>query len=245
MSSTSGLPVRRKYKSGSLLLLALVPIIFVGFIIDRYGVNVPYADEWSNLILVEKWDAGHLRFADLIRPHNGHRILVPRRIYLAFAEMAHGNVRAEMFFSLFLCVLTSAGILYLLRRTVSTDWPRLLALWTLINVLLFSPIQAENWLWGFQFQILLSNLCVVGAVIAVTANLRVTNRVALAVLFAVAGTFSFGNSLLIWPIVGLLMIVSGVLARVLNELRPPKLWSVRLVTIRNDWARSTGQWIKS
>ena len=209
MSSTSGLPVRRKYKSGSLLFLALVPIIFVGFIIDRYGVNVPYADEWSNLILVEKWDAGHLRFADLIRPHNGHRILVPRLIFLAFAEMAHGNVRAEMFFSLFLCGLTSAGILYLLRRTVRTDWPQVLALWTLINVLLFSPIQAENWLWGFQFQILLSNLCVVGAAIAVTANFRLANRVALAALFAVAGTFSFGNSLLIWPIVGLLMIVRG------------------------------------
>ncbi|PYX84334.1 MAG: hypothetical protein DMG68_21070, partial [Acidobacteria bacterium] len=150
------------------------------FIIDRYGVNVPYADEWSNLILVEKWDAGHLTFADLFRAHNGHRIFVPRLIFLAFVEMAHGNVRAEMFFSLFICALTSAGLLYLLRRTVRTDWPRILALWVLINVLLFSPIQAENWLWGFQFQIFLSNLCVVGALIAITANLRAGIRLALA-----------------------------------------------------------------
>jgi hypothetical protein len=202
MSSTSRL-------RALLFLLALVPIVFIGFIIDRYGVNVPYADEWTNVLRVEKWDAGRLTFDDLIRPHNGHRILIPRLIFLAFAEMAHGNVRGEMFFSLFLCVLTSAGLLYLLRRTLRTGWPPVLALWALINVLLFSPIQAENWLWGFQLQIFLSNLCVVGAVIAVTANLRLAIRMTLAAFFAVAGTLSFGNGLLIWPIIILLMIVHG------------------------------------
>jgi hypothetical protein len=113
----------RKYFSALLFLLALVPIIFVGFIIDRYGVNVPYADEWSNLILIEKWNTGHLRFVDLIRAHNGHRILIPRLIFLAFAQMVHGNVRGEMYFSLFLGGLTSAGLLYLLRRTVRAGWP--------------------------------------------------------------------------------------------------------------------------
>jgi hypothetical protein len=218
ISLISGLPVARKYLSGLLLLLALVPIVFVGFIIDRYGVNVPYADEWSNLILVEKWDAGQLAFADLIRPHNGHRILIPRLIFLAFAQMGHGNVRAEMFFSLFICVLTSAGLLYLLRGTVRTAWPQVLGMWAFINLLLFSPIQAENWLWGFQFQIFLSNLCVVGAVIAVTANVRVQIRLTFAALFALAGTFSFGQGVLIWPVIGLLIIARG------ETRRPVLIW---------------------
>jgi len=199
----------RKHFGAILFFLALVPIVFIGFIINKYGVNVPYADEWTNLLRVEKWDAGRLTFDDLIRPHNGHRIFVPRLIFLAFAEMAHGNVRGEMFFSLFVGVLTSVGLLYLLRRAVRANWPQILAFWALINVLLFSPVQAENWLWGFQLQIFLSNLCVVGAVIAVTANFRVAIRVALAAFFAVAGTLSFGNGLLIWPIVALLMIVRG------------------------------------
>ncbi|MFL6518719.1 MAG: hypothetical protein ACJ8NS_00705 [Chthoniobacterales bacterium] len=199
----------RNCLTGLLLLLGFAPIVFVGFIINRYGVNVPYADEWSNLILIEKWDAGHLRFADLIRPHNGHRILIPRLIFLAFAEMAHGNVRAEMFLSLCICGLTSAGVLYLLRRSIRTGWPQILAVWAFINVFLFSPIQAENWLWGFQFQIFLSNLCVVGAVVALAANVRVQIRLGLAALFALAGTFSFGQGVLIWPIVAVLMISLG------------------------------------
>ncbi|HEX4630618.1 MAG TPA: hypothetical protein VH188_06605 [Chthoniobacterales bacterium] len=199
----------RKSLGALLFILALVPIVFIGFIIDRYGVNVPYADEWSNLLLVEKHDAGKLTLGALMRPHNGHRIFIPRLIFLAFADWAHGNVRAEMFFSLFVCALTSAGLLYLLWRTVRTGWPQLLALWALINVLLFSPIQAENWLWGFQFQILLSNLCALGALIAITANLRFAIRVTLAALFAVVGLFSFGQGVLIWPVVGLLMIARG------------------------------------
>ena len=199
----------RRYLGLLFFLLALVPIVFVSFIIDRYGVNVPYADEWTNLLRVEKWDAGKLTFADLVRAHNGHRILIPRLIFLAFAEMAHGNVRGEMFFSLFVCLLTSAGLLYLLRRTVGAGWPQVLALWALINLLLFSPIQAENWLWGFQLQIFLSNLCVAGAIIAVTTNLRAAIRLPLAALFAVAGMFSFGQCLLIWPIVAVLMVARG------------------------------------
>src|SRR6476620_11548249 len=102
MSSTSGLPAANTPRSRQMLLgallflVALVPMVFIGVIIDRYGVNVPYADEWTNLLRVEKWDTGRLTFDDLIRPHNGHRILVPRLIFLAFAEMAHGNVRGEM-----------------------------------------------------------------------------------------------------------------------------------------------------
>jgi hypothetical protein len=215
MSSTSALPAAhagrpRSQALGALLfLLALVPIVFIGVIIDRYGVNVPYADEWSNLIRIEKWDTGRLTFDDLVRPHNGHRILLPRLIFLAFAEMAHGNIRGEMFFSLFAGGLTSAGILWLLRRTVRAGWPQVLAVWALINVLLFSPVQSENWLWGFQLQILLSNLCVVGAVVAVTANVGFGIRMALAALFGVSGVLSFANGLLIWPIVALLMIVRG------------------------------------
>jgi hypothetical protein len=60
----------RKRSGALLFLLALAPIVFIGFVIDRYGVNVPYADEWSNLILVVKWDAERLTFGDLMRPHN-------------------------------------------------------------------------------------------------------------------------------------------------------------------------------
>jgi len=180
--------------------LALLPMVLVAVIISRYGVNVPYGDEWSILSLFDKWESQQLTFAGLFAEHNGHRILIPRLIYLALIQLTHGNTKAEMFFSLFLCILTSAGLLILLRRTVRGSTAKQLVLWALINLFLFSPIQAENWLWGFQLQIFLANLCLVGAIVCVTSGATPFVRIAGALAFGVAGTFSFGNGLLIWPV---------------------------------------------
>lgn len=81
-----------------------------------------------------------------------------------------------MFFSLLLCTLTSLGLYLLLRRTVSGSTTKHLALWVLINLFLFSPIQAENWLWGFQLQVFLSNLCLVGAIVCITSGAKLVVR---------------------------------------------------------------------
>jgi len=189
-----------------LFVLALLPMVLVAAIISRSGVNVPYGDEWSLLSLFGKWESHQLTFADLFAEHNGHRILIPRLIYLALIQLTHGNTKAEMFFSLFLCILISAGLFVLLRRTVRGSTAKQLALWAFINLFLFSPIQAENWLWGFQLQIFLSNLCLVGAIVCVTSDATRFVRIAGTLAFGLAGTFSFGNGLLIWPVILFLLV---------------------------------------
>jgi hypothetical protein len=189
-----------------LFLLALLPMAWVAAIINHYGVNVPYGDEWNVVTLLGKWDAHDLSFADLYSAHNGHRILIPRLIYFAIAKAAHGNLRVEMFVSFFFCLLTSAGVYFLLRRTVSGSTTKHLALWGLINLFLFSPIQAENWLWGFQLQVFLSNLCLISALVCVTRDTSTLVRFFSTLAFALAGTFSFGNGLLIWPAVFLVLL---------------------------------------
>jgi len=186
--------------------VALLPMALIAAIINYYGVNVPYGDEWNVVTLLGKWDSHELSFADLYSAHNGHRILIPRLIYFAIAGLAHGNLRVEMFVSLFLSLLTSAGFYLLLRRTVSGSTTKHFALWGLINLFLFSPIQAENWLWGFQLQVFLSNLCLIGAMVCVTRNTSTLVRFLSTLAFALAGTFSFGNGLLIWPAVFLVLV---------------------------------------
>jgi hypothetical protein len=189
-----------------LFLVALLPIVLIAALINYYGVNVPYGDEWRILTFLVKWDSHQLTFADFYATHNGHRILLPRLIFLALTQLTHGSLRAEMFFSLLLCTLTSLGLYLLLRRSVGGSTTKHLGLWALINLFLFSPIQAENWLWGFQLQIFLSNLCVVGAIICISSGAKLTGRLAGAFAFALAGTFSFGNGVLIWPAVFLVMV---------------------------------------
>jgi hypothetical protein len=178
----------------------------IAAIIYHYGVNVPYGDEWWIITLLGKWDSHELTFADFYGAHNGHRILIPRLIYLALTKLGHGNLRVEMFFSLSLCVVTSAGFYLLLQRTMSGSATKRIALWALINLFLFSPIQAENWLWGFQLQIFLSNLCLIGAIVCITSPSSLPLRFSAAAAFGLAGTFSFGNGLLIWPAVLLVLV---------------------------------------
>lgn len=189
-----------------LFLVALLPMVLIAAIINHYGVNVPYGDEWSVVAFLGKWDSHQLTVADFYATHNGHRILLPRLIFLGLTHLTHGSLRAEMFFSLLVCTLTSFGLYLILRRTVPGSTTKHLALWALINLFLFSPIQAENWLWGFQLQVFLSNLCVVGAILCITSGANLVARFAGALAFALAGTFSFGNGVLIWPAIFLVLV---------------------------------------
>ena len=183
-------------------LVAILPIAVLVRLISEYGVNVPYGDEWSLIPLYVKWNDHQLTFADLLRQHNEHRIFFPNLIYLAFAQLTHCNMRAEMFFSVLLCCLTSAGIYTLLKRTVPGARKHFL-LWALVNLLIFAPVQAENWLWGFQLQVFIPTVCLVASLVILGSRLRLFAKLAIASLLATIATFSFGSGILLWPAIGL------------------------------------------
>ncbi|HEY2125411.1 MAG TPA: hypothetical protein VGG94_08115 [Chthoniobacterales bacterium] len=194
----------------ALFLVALFPAALVIRLIAEYGVNVPFGDEWAMIPLFAKWHDHQMTLADLFRQHNEHRIFFPKLIYLAFAQLTHWNLRGEMFFSVFLCGLTSASLYGLLRRTVGGTTRRRLTLWAISNVLIFSPAQAENWLWGFQLQMFMPTVCLVAALLVLqTPALNIARFLGVTVLALIA-TFSFGNGLLIWPVLGLALFLSGV-----------------------------------
>ena len=188
-------------------VVALLPIAFLAIVVNHYAVNVPYGDDWSNLPLLEKCDRHQSQFSDLYRPHNEHRPFFPRLIYLAVGRWLAGDHRVEMLFSILLCVAASAILYLLLRQTLPGSRLKTLTVWALLNLLLFSPIQAENWLWGFQLQLFLANLCLVGAVFCIHSNIRLSYRIFGAVICALVGTFSFGSGLLIWPALLLLLVL--------------------------------------
>src|SRR5712691_2143263 len=194
-------------QSWALFLLAVIPVAIIVRLIGDYAVNVPYGDEWSLLSLFAKWNDHQLSFADLFRQHNEHRIFFPKLIYLAFAQWTNWNVRAEMFFSVLLCAGTSAGIYLLLQQTVPGTARKRLLLWALINVLIFAPVQAENWLWGFQLQVFIPTLCLVATLVLLQSDLRPAGKFAGAGLIVVVASFSFGGGLLLWPVVGVYFIL--------------------------------------
>jgi hypothetical protein len=196
-----------------LLLIGLVPLAAIVRLIGEFAVNVPYGDEWSLVPMFAKWHDHQLTFNDLFRQHNEHRIFFAKLIYLAFAQWTHWNVKAEMFFSVLLCCATSGAIYFLLVRTVPGTARKHLLLWALVNLLIFAPVQAENWLWGFQLQVFLPNVCLAAGLAIFASRLSDAAKVTGALLLATIATFSFGGGLLLWPVIAFCLLLQRTAAR--------------------------------
>lgn len=182
------------------IVLPLLPIVYVVALIARYGVNVPYADEFTLAPLLVKAHQHSLTFSDLFTQHNEHRYFFPRLLFIAFAWLAKGDLRAEMFFSVFLTVLVSFNLWLLVRKTIPGSAGQSLVLVFLFNVLLFSPVQAENWTWGFQFPLFLCNYLFSCALLVAVSNLGMWRKFGACLVLAFVGTFSFGGGVLLWAL---------------------------------------------
>lgn len=184
----------------ALALCAIAPALFILSLILRYGVDVPYVDEWSLAPLYAKAHAHTLTWVDLFAQHNEHRYIFPKLLLILFATWAHGNLRSEMIFSLLLCCVSSAVLWWHLQRTVAGSNAKRLFVLVLLNLVLFSPVQAENWVWGFQFTVFMVQFLVLLGIAVATSRLRVAQKFTLSAVIAAVATFSFGNGFILWLI---------------------------------------------
>jgi hypothetical protein len=109
---------------------------------------VPYWDQWDELILSPKQVFSPWIYSQ----HNEHRILFPRLLFaidtFAFAETNKFN-----FFCNVALPLALAGlIVHVARRHVSRGLSDTLWIAGIVLTVLFSAIQYENFIWGFQVQ---------------------------------------------------------------------------------------------
>lgn len=200
VAATTGLAWKQRLIRCGLFALALLPLLWVTQLINRYGVNVPYADEFTLAPLLVKAHQHALTFSDLFAQHNEHRYFFPRLLFIAIAFCAQGNLRAEMFFSVFLTLLTSVNLWILLRKTTSLSRGQQLTVLFVFNLLLFSPVQAENWTWGFQFPLFLCNYLVTCGLLAAFSSLNLSRKFALCTVLAFIATFSFGGGVVLWAL---------------------------------------------
>ncbi len=140
-----------------LKLLALAaPALFAGMLIYLYGVDVPYADQWKALCpIFVKMNDGTLQIHDFFAFHSEHRLFFPRLLMFGLAWITHWNIRVEMFaiwFLTFACLVNFwlAGRIGRFKEPYSGYWSLLIAAF-----LVFTPLQYENFLMGFQISFLL------------------------------------------------------------------------------------------
>jgi hypothetical protein len=188
------------------LVLAL-PALWVGWLIYHYGVDTPFGDEWdSTWLLLEKMQAGTLGFGDFFAFQNEHRIFFPRLLTLALAKLSHWNVRAEL---LMIWILACVCSLNLWRVAQITGWRNSRARhWLLLgtNILLLSPLQWENLLWGFQIVFFLP-LATMTACLWVAPSLRRPYDFLATMALCLISTFSFASGFASWLLTAPLLLL--------------------------------------
>ncbi|MEG5062039.1 hypothetical protein QUB33_00115 [Microcoleus sp. B3-A4] len=184
-----------------LFTLYLIPVLFLIGFVANFSVNVPVDDEWRLASLFEKIAAGNVTFNDFWALHSNHRILFPKIIIAVLAFASRWNINYQLCLSIGLAAITFIAMYKLSSmpvKNVADD------LWHLANILtcilLFSLVQHENWLWGFQLAWFFVNLCFVAAVYALVSNHKLLPniRISIAAVFCFLASFSLAQGLLSW-----------------------------------------------
>ncbi|HEX6182994.1 MAG TPA: hypothetical protein VFZ44_03715 [Pyrinomonadaceae bacterium] len=178
------------------------------WLILRYGVDVPYWDQWDIAPFFEKLARGTLTAADLFAQFNEYRQFFPNLLFVALGWLTGWDVRVEMLASLLLAVLVAFNVWRLGARTVGEPFRRGL-LFLLASLLIFSPVQYENWLFGVQVVYFVPAACVTSGLVAAYSE-RLGTRAsvfACACLSAVA-TFSSANGVVCWLVLPLALVAA-------------------------------------
>lgn len=200
------------------LALIALPVALLAGLLWRYGVSVPHFDAWVSLApLFEKYEAGTLRLGDFFAANNEHRLVIPKLVFFASALLTQWNTRVESGLILFVLIGVSAHCWYLLRVTGWRDTPHARAVFVFLAALLFSTVQVENLIWGFQLHFILSLLCF-SAICALAWALPAPRNILAAMLLAGAATYSMASGFLCWL------------------LAAPVLWTARGGAGRKWWA---------
>jgi len=204
-----------------IITLVLAPCLLALLFIAKYGVNCLFIDQWAMVPLFDKLYSGKLLFGDLFIQAWEHRPLLPRVVMLALGSLTHYNNLAEMYFSWFLLCLTCLVLFKLFVRLFGLSRTTLVK-FIPVSWLVFSLRQYENLLRGDQLAIFLEILLFLLTVYLLALSRRFDWRFLLAIVCAVACTFSLAGGLLVWP-VALVQILCS------NSVPGKRLWRLDIV----------------
>lgn len=190
-----------KFKKLSSFCLAILPACFLALLISIYSVNVPYGDHWGIAPLFEKLHNYSFSFSDLLVQHNESRLLFPKFVFIFLAYLTHWNVKYEVAFTFFIACIISLNIYYLSKLTINGSIVKRLSVAAIANLLIFAPIQWENWLWGMQMIVFIPIACVTTCVLVAYSRLAAKSKFLISICLATISTFSYANGILCWIVV--------------------------------------------
>lgn len=181
--------------------------LFLIYLIGLYGVDIPFWDQWSYVVKIQRFYEGTLAFRELFEQHNEHRIFFPLLIMLPLMSLSDWNIWYELGAN----VVLGVGIFLVIFRQFDRTFrlaSHALTLFVsfLVSILTFSTSQFENWLWGWQIQIFLNVLMVCLGFSYLSTLAQHKQNFVYAILCGVVAVFSFANGMAYW-LIGFLFIL--------------------------------------
>ncbi|MDY7002798.1 MAG: hypothetical protein SWX82_02160 [Cyanobacteriota bacterium] len=184
------------------IVLVILPAVAMGILILNYSVNLPYWDQWNLMPqLFIKISQNSLSWQDLIAQHNESRKLFPRLIFIGLAYLTNWDVRYEMLVIFMLACLVSVNIYRLNRLTVNANLLTTSVIALLANILIFSPIQYDNWFWGIQLVVFMPIACITTAISVIYSRFNTRYKLVICMVLCIISTFSYSNGMIAWVIV--------------------------------------------
>jgi hypothetical protein len=190
--------------------LVYIPLLFAALFcfhnIIHFGVNTPYWDQWEMVPRIQALHTHTQGFNDLWAAHNEHRIFFPWLVSLTLAMLTHWNIGVEIMAGFGFALISSILLALITVRTIRQPLFRIMAI-ALISFWFFSPIQAENWIWGWQLEWFMVIAAVITTIFLLTRTqdleLRINKALfAAAIISAGIATFSLAAGIFVW-IIGL------------------------------------------
>lgn len=205
-------------------LVLVVPALWLGSLILRYGVNSPWGDQWDGTFpLFAKMQAGTLSLSDFYAFHNEHRIFFPSLISFFLARLTHWDIRAELFVIWLLACVCAFNVWRIATLTGNRNTPAHVFLLLTVSMLLFTPLQWENLLWGFQIGFFLPLACMT-ALPWVAFSFRWPLNFVYTLILSLVSTFSIASGCAAWLLAGGLLSVATSKSKSRFQLLCWSLW---------------------
>jgi hypothetical protein len=193
----------RRFVGYGVILLALLGTLGVNFYtlaqIVRARTSVPWADQWVIAQDLVKRERGEPLWPILWTPYWGHRLVIPRLLFLAdarwlsFASLTWLSVLLQF---VHIALLIALAWLLLGRRS-----PALFMIATAIILsLMLSPFQMENFVWGMQTMFPLVFVAATGAFVCLSLAGAHSRFLLLSIVLGLISSYTMPNGVLVWPV---------------------------------------------
>jgi hypothetical protein len=201
-------PAAPRYATTGYVLDAIAFLVFIAAVIiclayiHHFAVNMIFDDQWADINIIQHAHNGTLSLGTLWAQHNENRILFPNLVVLLLADTTHLNTVVEEYLSGVLWIATT-GLLVVAhkRRSPATRW--IFYCPVVILMLSFTPLVDTLFAFNLSWFMVLFGLA--GALFLLDRPGSSWLALAGAVTFAVVGSYSSLQGLLIWP-AGLLLL---------------------------------------